>query len=742
MAKGKTLQAIVEIAGNVSPTLGKSIGDVAGKLGKVNVKAIAAGAAVGGIAVETTKAVFKAGKALEQLGESFDEAYDAIRIGTGATGNDLEKLKGSFEEVYKSVPTTMEDASKAIADYNTRLGVTGPTLEGISKQAIQVADMLGEDLDGVIESSSKGMESWNIDAEDMGNAMDYVFKAAQATGVGFSDLMGKAKQFAPQMQQLGFSFEESVALVGQLDKAGMNTGEVLGAMKKSVGALAKEGLSASEGIEKYSQEILNAKDMTEATTIASQIFGARAGSTMAKAIRDGTISVDSLTKSLQESKETIGGAADDTYDFKEKLQVFKQQAQVALEPLASSIFDSINDLMPVAAEAMEGFVPILEEVSQAIIPIVKGLAPKISKAVRSMLPQLLSIAKAVGTSLLPPVVDMVTSILPTALAVLGGLMPVISTVATAILPAVVQLLQAVLPIISQIAGTVLPMVASVIASVMPTVTSLIQMVLPAVIDIINQLTPVISQLMEAIRPILEAVASMINILLPPIITIIQRMMPVITAVSSILTTVLGGAIKALIPIIKSVTSLAKGIASVFATAFGGIAGVVKTPINAVIAMVNKALGAINKVSFTVPGWVPKIGGKHIGFSLPKIPMLASGGFTEGVSIAGEAGQEAVISFDPRYRSQNLEYWQQAGQRLGVDTALASDLLGLDDFSLSELAAENQTVIYDFSGMSYSPTVNTTGEDGEDIMQKLRQSKEEFFDWLEEWLKRKKETAYA
>lgn len=64
MAKSKTLQAVVEIAGTLSPTLASSIGEVTDKLGGINVKALAVGAAVGGIAVATTKAVFEAGKAL------------------------------------------------------------------------------------------------------------------------------------------------------------------------------------------------------------------------------------------------------------------------------------------------------------------------------------------------------------------------------------------------------------------------------------------------------------------------------------------------------------------------------------------------------------------------------------------------------------------------------------------------------------------------------------------------------
>ena len=72
----------------------------------------------------------------------------------------------------------------------------------------------------------------------MGDAMDYVFKASQSTGLGFTDLMSSVQQFAPQLQEMGYSFNEATALIGQLDKAGVNTSEVLAAMKKGVGALS------------------------------------------------------------------------------------------------------------------------------------------------------------------------------------------------------------------------------------------------------------------------------------------------------------------------------------------------------------------------------------------------------------------------------------------------------------------------------------------------------------------------
>lgn len=216
------MQVVVNLAGSIDPSLGKAIEQAQKKISGLNVKALAVG-----------KAVVEAGKYMKDLGASFDDAADAIRIGTGATGDALDGLLDDFDAVYKSVPTTMEDASKAIADYNTRLGLTGPQLQEISKQAIQVSDMLGDDLGSVIEESSQAFQQWNIDADDMGGAMDYIFKVSQSTGMGFTDLMADMQKFGPQLQEMGYSFETASALMGQLDKAGVNTDEVLGAMKRA-----------------------------------------------------------------------------------------------------------------------------------------------------------------------------------------------------------------------------------------------------------------------------------------------------------------------------------------------------------------------------------------------------------------------------------------------------------------------------------------------------------------------------
>lgn len=637
MANGKTMQAVVNLAGSIDPSLGKAIEQAQKKISGLNVKALAVGAAVGGIAVATGKAVIEAGKYMKDLGASFDDAADAIRIGTGATGDALDGLLDDFDAVYKSVPTTMEDASKAIADYNTRLGLTGPQLQEISKQAIQVSDMLGDDLGSVIEESSQAFQQWSIDADDMGGAMDYIFKVSQSTGMGFTDLMADMQKFGPQLQEMGYSFETASALMGQLDKAGVNTDEVLGAMKKSVATLAKEGISASDGLAMYYEKIKNAGTAAEAASIASEIFGTRAGSTMAAAIRDGSLAVADLTAELQENGETIAGAADDTYDFAERLQVMKQGLEVALKPMANTVFDGLNKFMPTLQKLMEQITPAISKAVEAAAPFVDEFLTGAADALEDVLPLISQLA--------------------------ADLLPVLTQLMSTLLPPLLNLVQTLLPPLMQIVSAILPPIASLLATVLPIITQIVSAVLPVLVSIISSLLPVITPLLTPLLSILEPIASVLG-------------------------TIVGW--------VSKIVSFGSGVISKIAGLFGGGGG-----------------------SASVSGY-------------------ATGGFTSGPSIAGEDPRyptEAVISFNPAYRSQNLSYWAEAGRMLG-----ASD--GESDYELLS-GGSGTAVVYDLSGLSFSPQIKVEGDTDEDVLiRKLRDLEPEFIDFILEALSRREGGAYV
>ena len=674
--KGKELQAVVNLAGSIDPSLGKAIESAQKKISGLNVKALAVGAAVGGIAVATGKAVVEAGKYLKDLGSQFDEAADAIRIGTGATGDALDGLLDDFDEVYKSVPTTMEDASKAIADYNTRLGLTGPQLQEISKQALQVSDMLGDDLGGVIEESSQAFQQWNIDADNMGGAMDYIFKVSQSTGMGFTDLMSNMQKFGPQLQEMGYSFETASALMGQLDKAGVNTEEVLSAMKKSVGALAKEGISASDGLAMYYEQIKNAGTAAEAASIASEIFGTKAGSTMAAAIRDGTLAVGDLTESLLENGETIAGAAEDTYDFAERLQIMKQGLEVALKPMANTVFDGLNKFMPVLQKLMEQIVPVISDAVEAAAPFVEEFLMGAADALEDVLPLISQLA----ADLLPILTQLMSTLLPPLLSLVQTLLPPLMQIVGAILPPIASLLSTILPMITQIVSAVLPVLVQIISALLPVITPLLEVALHIVNDVIMPLLPPLMQIVQALLPPLVSLLNLVMPILSPLLALLQPIASVLGTIADV---------------IAKIVSFGSGVISKIAGLFGGGGG----------------------------------GGGVSGF--------ATGGFTSGPSIAGEDPRyptEAVISFNPAYRSENLEYWAKAGQMLGASNESDYELLS---------GGSSTSVVYDLSGLSFSPQIKIEGDTDEDaLIRKLRELEPEFIDFVLEALSRREGGTYV
>lgn len=83
-----------------------------------------------------------------------------------------------------------------------------------------------------------------------------------------------------------------------------------------------------------------------------------------------------------------------------------------------------------------------------------------------------------------------------------------------------------------------------------------------------------------------------------------------------------------------------GIVQAVGSIFGTLEALVKTPINAVINLVNKAISSINKISVTLPD---AVGGGHIGFNIPTIPTLAKGtdNWQGGIVQISEKGGEIV-----------------------------------------------------------------------------------------------------
>lgn len=156
---------------------------------------------------------------------------------------------------------------------------------------------------------------------------------------------------------------------------------------------------------------------------------------------------------------------------------------------------------------------------------------------------------------------------------------------------------------------------------------------------------------------------------------IPAVMPLLSTVVSLVGTVLVNAIKTVIDVIGKLLPVAEPVVL-------GIIGLVKGIVGVAVNVVNAIIRTLNKINFTVPDWVPALGGKQFGFNLTEVtlPKFADGGFTNGPSLAGEAGTEAIISFRRSQREQNIDTWMQAGKMLGVP--IASAMIQGSDFGVA------------------------------------------------------------
>jgi hypothetical protein len=95
------------------------------------------------------------------------------------------------------------------------------------------------------------------------------------------------------------------------------------------------------------------------------------------------------------------------------------------------------------------------------------------------------------------------------------------------------------------------------------------------------------------------------------------------------------------------------------SAFNGVAEIVEKAINNIIKK-------INTLSWTIPDWVPKLGGEKFGFNFKeiKIPRLAEGGIATSSILAniGERGKEAVLPLE-----KNTEWMEMLAARINGNT---------------------------------------------------------------------------
>lgn len=352
--------------------------------------------------------------------QSYDDCMDKMRASTGLTGESLDKMGETLKKAYTTGQQPMDETADAMALIYQRTGETGQGLEDMTVKMGNLAKLTETDFNTTVEDTTKLFSAWKLSTGDQSKYLDTLFKVSQQSGMGIDQLSSVVGDNALMFQSMGYSVDEATVLIGSLNKQGLDASDVINAMGLATRKLAtdqstaaqqlKDGKITQEEYNKlmgettetylagYIDKIKNAKDANEANRLAVEAFGPK-GTEFAKIIRDGGMDVGEMTKKLNDNRDSIKGATDDTKGLNEKMEEMKKRLETSLIPLGEKVVDILVDMEPTITKIIDGITVLLEwfdKLDPTLQTIIIAFLALVA-AVGPLLVVLGSVISAVGT---------------------------------------------------------------------------------------------------------------------------------------------------------------------------------------------------------------------------------------------------------------------------------------------------------------------------------------------------------
>lgn len=732
MAKNRTLEAIVSIAGQLDPSLQKSLASAQKQFSGMKIGM----AAMGTAAVAATAAIVKFGADSVKAAAQFETQM----------ANVSTLLDGNTEQIQKRINELSDDV---LAVSNQTGVASGELTDGL----YQIISAVGDSKDAItqMELAAKAAKAGGAETTDAINlltavtkgyndttgeafqkASDLAFTTVKLGQTSFPELASSLGKVIPLASALNVSQEELFGSFAALTGVTGSTAEVATQMKAVMSGL----MSPTDGMTKALKSLGYANANAALDSLGLQGTLEALGST----VGGDTQSLAKMFSSVEAQTAILALAGAQAEDFTSKTEAMYQATGMTDKAFAAQT-DTLEYTIQMIKNLGQNF---MTDVGRTILPYVRDVAEKILPAISTGLQLLKPILDSLYTKL-SPIIDLVgkglEGILPNIVSHFEKIEKVGGEAFKLLQPIIEDLVKNLLPIFEQ----VFEKVVGLFNRLAPTMASYAKSLLPAIGNGIKSLIPIIGTIANALTPVFGIIAQLAESILPALATVINFLVPVITTIAQVVVNALNNAFtNVALPILQNITNAFSAFAdfitnvfemnwsaawenmkTVFVNVCDALVGIYKAPINGIISIFNGVIEGINGMGFTIPDWVPGVGGKAFQLNIPTIPLLASGGFTNGPSIAGEAGTEAVISFDPSYRDENLNYWARAGRMLGVDDSFLSTIE-------SGITGSNPVNL----NVTYAPEVTVSGgnrDTKEDVITALKEREEEFMDMLENML---------
>uniref|UniRef100_UPI0030ECF036 phage tail tape measure protein n=2 Tax=Streptococcus agalactiae TaxID=1311 RepID=UPI0030ECF036 len=522
-----------------------------------------------------------------------DEGMDIIVTKTGATGSALEEMTDIAKTLATELPTDFNTAGSAVGELNTQFGLTGDALKSASTQLIQFSEINGSDVTSSAISAKQAIEAYGLEATDLSSVLDTVTYTSQATGVGVQELMDKAVAGAPQIKALGLSFDEGVTLMGQFEKAGVDSSAALSSLSKAAVKYAGDGLTLQEGLDGTIGQIKASTSETEALSLASEIFGSKAAPRMVDAIKRGALSFEDLAGTADKAAGIVTRTYEGTLDPIDKFTTAQNTAKLAMAEIGDAIAATLAPFLEVLASLLQAvatwFSGLSEPVKQFIV-IVGSLVAALGLVLPIFI-ALQAAAMAMGTTIM----GMITAAAP----IVGIILGVIAVVALLVVgiqqlwqhhegfrTAVTEIWNAIYAFLSVIIQQISSFVMSIWGTLTTWWTENQQLILKAANTVWTAISTVIQTIMTILGPYLQA--SWENIKL------------IITTAWDIIKVVVETAINVILGIIKAVMQIITGdwsgtwetIKQVVSTVWEAIKSLISIVLNAIAQFISNSWNGI------------------------------------------------------------------------------------------------------------------------------------------------------
>lgn len=323
---------------------GSAIQDAGDKIAKVGT----------GLSTYVTAPIVALGGAAYAAFTDVDKGLDIIVKKTGATGEALDEMGEIMKNIATTIPTDFETAGEAVGEVNTRFDLTGDALEKLSTQYIKFAEINGTDVTGAIDSTQKAMAAFGVDVKNADEYLDHLTLISQQTGVSVDTLASGTIKNATAFKEMGLNIYGAAEFMGMLEVSGADSSAVMSGLSKALKKATDEGVPLDKALSDLQETILNGKDGTDGLTEAYELFG-KNGAQVYEAVKNGTIDFNELNNAADGLSDTVSKTFENTLDPADRFKTV------------------VNDLKVLGSDIAEETFPLVESAIEKVKSVVEGL---------------------------------------------------------------------------------------------------------------------------------------------------------------------------------------------------------------------------------------------------------------------------------------------------------------------------------------------------------------------------------